>query len=132
MESNGEDEKIANKLHRTRSRLAKEFAQRYRFKSARLGYGHGLLVEIDAPIKFFLENGAELFANEPIRCMSLSRPSTAKDLPKLAAIPGAQRVAWISVDAALAEPTLAAFPNASLDLQDPDDDELAAALALPG
>lgn len=131
--ANGEDDKLNGKLHRTQARLKKEFAQRYRFKSAELGYAHGLLVEVTARAQFFIDNGAELFANEPIRSISLSQV-TAKDLPKLAAVPGIQRTSWISIppDRALVEKALALFPNASIDLQEPDDDELDEVLALPG
>lgn len=131
--ANGTDEKLSGKLYRTRQRLAKEFAQRYRFKSAKLGYAHGMLVEVEARPQFFVDNGAELFASEPIRSISLAR-ATAKDLPKLAAIPGLQRTSWISIgsDPALVENTLAAFPNASITLQSPEHDELDAIFALAG
>lgn len=128
--TNGED-KTTGKLFRLRSKLAKEFAAQYRFKSAALGYAHGLLVEVEGPAKFFIDNGAELFANEPIRSVALSR-ATVKDLTKLAAVPGIQRMSWLSLAADLVEPALALFSNVAIDLREPDDDDIDHVFALAG
>jgi len=97
------------------------------------GKRYRILVEVEARPQFFIDQGAELFANEPIRSISLFNASV-KHLPKLAAIPALQRVSWVAIDRepALVVAALTAFPNASISVKSCDPDDIDAIFALPG
>jgi uncharacterized protein (TIGR02996 family) len=116
-----------------RSKVTRDFEQRFKNKSVMLKFERGVIVHVGAQHKWLLEHGAAIFAREPVQSLYVQSPSAA-GMAKLPEIPGMDRVRWIGVTPptpklvqAIPWPKL---PNLSLSLR-LRGRELGAYLALP-
>jgi hypothetical protein len=91
-----EDHVRVKEYIKLRTKLEKDFRQRFRNKASELGFAHGMIVHVGGPQHWVIEHGGAMLAREPIRSIRLY-PAAAATMDRLVAIPGIQRLAYLSI-----------------------------------
>ena len=119
LETDPDDAATAKKVEQLRAKVRKAFCQRFKNKQADLTFEHGTIVRVGGPQHWFLQRGAEILASEPVREVRVDPPAVAT-MTQLAAVPGMQRIRWLTIGAAtpklLAAVPLDALPALTVEL----------------
>jgi uncharacterized protein (TIGR02996 family) len=106
--ADADDDKLEREAARLRKRLLRDFAQRFKNKSAIVELEYGFAVHVGGPLQWFLERGAEILAAEPVRSVRFD-PASESGLRAVPEIAGIERLAWITIAKATPK-LLAAVP----------------------